>query len=302
MAINLGKYKTMNEAYYNIAQNVINSHKVKNTHEIQDAFFTVKHPMNNLVLMRSDSAWGLPITYNLAELIWYYSSNNNTDYIGSFASLWNQIKNADGTVNSAYGYILQKKFGFNQIDTVIKTLNKDVDTRRATIKFNTPHYEVTDDNVIIDESNVGDEVCTMYADFTIRNNKLNMFVAMRSNDIWSGLTADCIYFTSVQQYILQELNKMGHNYEIGEYTHLANSLHVYDRNLEQLQNAIDNYEPNKIAPGYINYDVLYNKTQIQSIYDKIIYFIKTNKPSKKELRKFTKQLCLEEKLLVINDK
>lgn len=291
-------FETVNEAYYEMSKLLINKGKhVNNTHELNNVIFQIKDVREPFAVMRGTSDWGLPIEYNLAELIWYFSASNSVKYIGSFAKLWNKIKNEDDeTVNSAYGYILHNKFGFDQLQVAIEALLKDENTRRATIKFNTPHFELSNTGGVIDASNIGDEVCTMYADFMIRDNKLNMAVSMRSNDIWSGFSADVVYFTCLQKLVLHELNKHGHNYELGTYTHHANSFHVYDRQFERLSKLVEDYKPEKVAPGKI--DVLKLKELANQCYFLIMDKIDRGY-DKKELNKFVYDLCVDSKILVL---
>ena len=61
---------------------------------------------------------------------------------------------------------------------------------------------------------------------------------MRSNDIWTGFPYDVFSFTAFQTMLAFKLN-VG----IGEYTHIAGSLHLYERdaisytkNLEEITN------------------------------------------------------------------
>jgi thymidylate synthase len=48
---------------------------------------------------------------------------------------------------------------------------------------------------------------------------------MRSNDIWMGFPYDVFSFTAMQCLMAMELG-LG----IGTYTHIAGSLHLYERN------------------------------------------------------------------------
>ena len=61
---------------------------------------------------------------------------------------------------------------------------------------------------------------------------------MRSNDIWTGFPYDVFSFTAMQIILAFQLG-VG----IGEYTHIAGSLHLYERdaisytkNLEEITN------------------------------------------------------------------
>ena len=49
---------------------------------------------------------------------------------------------------------------------------------------------------------------------------------MRSNDLWTGFPYDVFQFTAMQILMSMELGL-----ELGSYTHIAGSLHLYERNL-----------------------------------------------------------------------
>jgi thymidylate synthase len=63
--------------------------------------------------------------------------------------------------------------------------------------------------------------------FRIRNNKLNMSVYMRSNDVWLGSAYDFFQFTRVQIAMASVLG-----IEPGTYAHHVGSLHIYEDNFE----------------------------------------------------------------------
>ena len=53
-----------------------------------------------------------------------------------------------------------------------------------------------------------DTPCTYAVQFTIVNNKLNMCVVMRSNDLWYGFCNDQYQFSRLQIMIAERLNKL----------------------------------------------------------------------------------------------
>ena len=77
-----------------------------------------------------------------------------------------------------------------------------------------------------------DFVCTMYANFFIRNGLLNMKIQMRSNDIFYGLTFDAPFFAFLQQSVFLKLKETYPDLELGMYYHFADNLHYYERHFE----------------------------------------------------------------------
>jgi len=74
----------------------------------------------------------------------------------------------------------------------------------------------------------GDKPCTIFLQFLIRNEKLELHTHMRSNDVWLGVPYDVFAFTQLQQSVARALHR-----QVGQYVHHATSLHLYERDLER---------------------------------------------------------------------
>jgi thymidylate synthase len=75
-----------------------------------------------------------------------------------------------------------------------------------------------------------DTPCTYAVQFTVVDNKLNMSVMMRSNDIWYGFCNDQYCFSKLQMLVAHETG-----YELGTYYHFAHNLHLYNDKLPKLK-------------------------------------------------------------------
>jgi thymidylate synthase len=171
--------------------------------------------------------------YIAAELLWYFLGRNDVEFISKFAKFWESIQNEDGTVNSSYGKLLfnkKNRFGKNQYDWALSSLMKDSDSRQAILHFNLPEHQYDGNK---------DFVCTMYGIFHIRDNRLNFTVSMRSNDAILGTPTDVAFFTVLQQQMLAHLKfKTYPNLELGSYTHIINSYHIYERNFKMVDEML----------------------------------------------------------------
>jgi thymidylate synthase len=174
--------------------------------------------------------------YFAGELAWYLKKDRDIDYINNFSSFWKGITNpGTNEINSNYGSLV-----FNeQLNWVVDSLVKDRDSRQAIMFFNKPEFQF--------EGNK-DFVCTMYANFFIRDNKLHMKVQMRSNDMFYGLTFDAPFFSflhqSVYRLVWSKRMKNGGNandevLELGNYYHFADNLHFYERHFDLADKIID---------------------------------------------------------------
>jgi len=100
---------------------------------------------------------------------------------------------------------------------------KDKDSRQAFMRFN---------NISHQFEGVKDLPCTFIGIFHIRDNKLNFTIEMRSNDIVKGLIHDEPSFTLFQWLMLLKLKPTYPELKLGTYTHIANSLHLYETDFE----------------------------------------------------------------------
>lgn len=182
--------------------------------EFLNAVFVVEDPTRNIVISPIRK---MPMRYAVGELAWYLSGSNRVKDIAQFAQKWADISDDGKTNNSAYGWRIFEKFGFDQWEHVKNLLKADPNSRQAVIHIkdasNTPTKDVP---------------CTIALQFFIRDYALHMTVYMRSNDIWMGVPYDMFSFCFLQMKMAMELGV-----SIGTYTHVAGSLHLYKRDWEK---------------------------------------------------------------------
>jgi len=151
------------------------------------------------------------------EWDWYLSGNRSVSEIKKIAKIWDTMHNGDDLVNSNYGYQWLRN---NQIDYIVDELTKNKHSRRAVISIydgkEHKDYEY-------------DTPCTLSIGFNIINNKLNMSVYMRSNDVWFGFCNDQYCFSKLLELIANKLKL-----EVGWYYHHATNMHIYERHFDKL--------------------------------------------------------------------
>ena len=169
----------------------------------------------------------LPMRYCIGELLWYLSGNNNLSAIQHFSSAWDRMSDDGICVNSNYGHLMQKYYGFDQLKTCEEILRDNPNSRQAVI-----HLKPARDVIAFPTK---DLPCTISLQFFIRNNCLYMTTYMRSNDIWMGFPYDVFQFTCIQIYLAMRLNV-----DLGTYTHIVGNLHLYKRNYKEVNNEDQN--------------------------------------------------------------
>ena len=194
--------------------------------------------------------------YALAEWLWYLSANPLALNIGKLAQIWRMISDEFCEVESNYGVYLKPQWNWVKNEII-----KDRDTRRATFVINQPHHKF---------KNSSDYPCTHYIQFFVRDNKLHLGVNMRSNDLVYGLCNDVFTFSLFQQLMLNELNSIGLDLELGSYFHHAGSLHVYEKHfpmIEKISNSdfpIDISEETCILSKVVDWNLIDRKFSFPS--------------------------------------
>jgi thymidylate synthase len=158
----------------------------------------------------------------LGELFWYLSGSNFANHIKYYIPMYDNFKEADGSIGGAYGPRLISQ---NQFQNVVDLLKEKRSTRQAVIQL----FDFKD----LEKPRKKDIPCTLTLQFLVRDNKLDLCTSMRSNDSFVGLPHDIFCFTMIQEMIANTLDV-----ELGVYKHFVGSLHAYENDLEKVDNLI----------------------------------------------------------------
>ena len=207
------KFKNANKAYEYFHDQIISEGvDFDNTKALFNVGFTLENPIDNIITNKERK---FNIEYAKAEWKWYLSGDRSINKLGEIYGkippIWKRMADSKGYVNSNYGYQWERN---NQLDKVVDILRENPTTRRATISIY-DGKEINDYN--------RDTPCTYAVQFTILDNKLNMSVYMRSNDLWYGFCIDQYCFSMLQQHVAERLSM-----QVGSYYHHAHNLHLYN--------------------------------------------------------------------------
>jgi hypothetical protein len=224
--------------------------------EKTDYCFRVLNPTCDPIVTKDLERNKIIESYTTKECELYDSGSNKVDDFAKASSFWKKIANPDGTVNSAYGYLIwfNRSHGNPTMeawhltpeemmadpgiyerslrtpwDWAKQCLVDDQNTRQAIMRFSLPEHAWR---------GVKDFTCTMHGNWQIRNNKLNLSITMRSNDLALGLVYDISWFISLMYKMQDELKNVYPGLTIGHYTHIAHSMHIYKRDLERMHRMI----------------------------------------------------------------
>jgi thymidylate synthase len=189
--------------------------KFADTRALFNIGFTIHKPQLNII---SDKKRGWNHEYAKAEWQWYLSGDKNIKKLGEIYGkvppIWSRMADDKGNVNSNYGYQWKRN---NQLDYVIDKLKKHKHTRHAVISI----YDGKEHNQF-----ATDTPCTYAVQFTNVENRLNMCVTMRSNDLWYGFCNDQYQFSKLLELVCKRTGL-----DMGTYYHFAHNLHIYSNKL-----------------------------------------------------------------------
>jgi len=214
-------FRNANEAYEYLHNKILlEGVPFDNTKALFNIGFYITDPMDNKIINKERN-WKQD--YAEAEWQWYLSGDNNIKKLGELygkvPEIWKRMADELGRVNSNYGFQWKRE---NQLDNVIEMLKSNPNTRQATIS-------IYDGKQIDSGTYKYDTPCTYAVQFTILDDKLNMCVTMRSNDLWYGFCNDQYCFSRLQLMIADKLE-----IKLGTYFHFAHNLHLYNNIIEKI--------------------------------------------------------------------
>ena len=169
----------------------------------------------------------VPIKSAVSEVLWIWQKKSNkVSELGS--KIWDAWMKEDGTIGTAYGYQLAKKYKFpdgemDQVDNVLYNLKHHPNSRRIL----TSMYNFED----LHEMALAP--CAYSMTFNVEGNKLNAILNQRSQDI---LTANA--WNVCQYAMLVYMFAHVSNLEPGELVHVIADAHIYDRHIPLVEELI----------------------------------------------------------------
>ena len=211
--INNKVFRNANEAYEYVHDQILqNGVDFGGTKALFNVGFYITDPKDRKIINK-ERKW--KEDYAEAEWQWYLSGDPNIealgDIYGKVPEIWKRMANEAGNVNSNYGWQWERT---SQLEIIIDMLKNKPDTRQAAIS-------IYDAKEISDYTT--DTPCTYAVQFTIVNNRLDMCVTMRSNDLWYGFCHDQYQFSKLQEMVSKRLK-----IETGIYYHFAHNMHLYN--------------------------------------------------------------------------
>lgn len=233
---NIYNFSDTNLNYYNSIHNLVKNGERSSPRglgvlEIRPCLFMFNsyQPINTMYGRKPN------IVASLAEVVWILAGRGDFEWMRLFnANLANFLDDwGNGEFNAPYGHRIRKhnynpayesvhKFHgddivhIDQIQYILKKFEQDIHTRQAVITLWNPIFDTSD-------VPSKDYPCNDMIFFKVRNNKLDMTVFNRSNDIHWGLFGVNVYQFSFLHRMIKDILSV----ELGVYYHYTDSLHYY---------------------------------------------------------------------------
>ncbi len=169
------------------------------------------------------------------ELLWIFQdqSNDVKKLREKGVNIWNEWEMEDGTIGTAYGYIVDK---FDQVDKLIYSLKNNPQDRRMMINlWQIPYLETG-----------ALPPCCFLTMWDVTDGKLNCMLVQRSGDLGLGVP-----FNTTQYAVLTHLIAQSCGLEVGLFTHVINNAHIYENHkdalLTQLERKNEAFEAPKLV-------------------------------------------------------
>jgi thymidylate synthase len=199
-----------------------------------DYMFHVANPTSEPIRTHDFERNVVIADYTAKELALYDSGTNRVEDFAKASKFWEKLANDAGEINSAYGHLIwyKKSCGNGTMtpwDWAKQSLIQDKDTRQAILRFSLPEHQII---------GVKDFPCTIYCNFLIREDRLNLTTVMRSQDLVKGTPYDVSWFCSLMDRMIGELKTVYPDLIKGSYTHFMNSCHLYEQNLAMVEKML----------------------------------------------------------------
>lgn len=145
---------------------------------------------------------------------------NRPELLVAASPRFQDFREGDGSFHGAYGLRVH-----GQVRRVLERLQSDSVSRQGIVTIWDPALDGHEVHA--------DMPCTIALHLLPRDNLLHLQVYMRSNDVWLGLAYDYFVFSQWLHTVAKVLGL-----KPGRYTHHVSSLHLYERDVERVEQLI----------------------------------------------------------------
>ncbi|MDD5589588.1 MAG: thymidylate synthase [Candidatus Portnoybacteria bacterium] len=188
----------------------------------------------------------IPIRIFVAEQIWFIMGSDDPDiFLSKYTKIWDDFRESDGKIASAYGYRMRKYFGRDQLRDLVNHLKDQRGSRHGVVVF----WDPADDGL-----GTGTKKKNIPCPYTftanIIENKLHLHLVIRSNDMMLGCPHDMAGFALMQAILAAKIGC-----GVGKMTLSISNAHIYDIHYEYAREIVErrNDHPSILFEAQENY-------------------------------------------------
>lgn len=164
----------------------------------------------------------------IAESVWVLAGRNDLDFLSHYLPRAASFSDDGLTWRAGYGPRLRQWGDVDQLQEVRRLLLQDRSSRRAVMSIFDPAQDFSESK---------DIPCNNWLHFLIREERLDLNVTIRSNDIWWGFSG----INTFEWSLLHEAMAFWLGAPVGRANFFISSLHLYDQHLERAQQVRDSF-------------------------------------------------------------
>lgn len=189
--------------------------------ELVHAALVISDPCQRWVLSRRPA---MNPAFAIVEAFWILSGRKDAGLVNRWNPSLPHFAGDTSSYPGAYGYRLRRHFAVDQLERAIDSLIANPSSRQIALQI----WSAVDDLPATKGApRSADVPCNAGSFLRVRQNQLHWLQVLRSNDLNRGTPYNFVQFTVLQEVIAGCLGVSA-----GPYTHVCNSLHVYQKDLE----------------------------------------------------------------------
>lgn len=194
--------------------------------ELLHTVLALSNPRDRWVVSRCPP---MNVAFAIAEVIWIFRGRNDSAFLNYFNSYLPRFAGSGEKYHGAYGYRLRFGFDIDQIRRACQALENVPDCRQVVLQIWNPKSDLPNTNGTSVSTDIPCNICSL---LKVRDGRLHWTQIMRSNDLFLGLPYNLVQFTTLQELMAGWLGL-----ELGPYTHLSDSLHLYNNDIAHVRLA-----------------------------------------------------------------
>ena len=168
----------------------------------------------------------LSVAFAVVEVIGILNGRRDSAYLNFFNRDLPKYAGTGVEYHGAYGFRLRSSVGFDQLERASNALKANSDGRQVVLQIWDAMMDFPSDGGAPVADDIPCNICSM---LKVRNGRLEWSQIMRSNDIFLGLPHNFVQFMTLQEVLAGWIG-----IEPGTYTHFADSLHLYEKDAENV--------------------------------------------------------------------